>query len=123
MAMTGRIVSGVTVGALLVTFPLSSRAQMFGPTRNTTIQIEYREPMPADGDMGALRMKIYAQVQKDCDSAAKAFQEHCAVNSINFNDIVQMNGQPPQGVIAHAQLSLTPETKPGNAAGPNQSKN
>ncbi|HEX3971514.1 MAG TPA: hypothetical protein VHX19_09325 [Stellaceae bacterium] len=121
--MLGRIVSVVAMAALLVTFPLSSQAQMFGPTRNTTIQIEYREPMPADGDMGALRTKIYVEVQKDCDAAAKAFQEHCAVNSINFNDIVQMNGQPPQGVIAHAQLSLTPETKPGNTAAPNQSQN
>ncbi len=121
--MIGRIVSAVALGALLVTFPWASKAQMFGPTRNTTIQIEYREPMPADGDMGALRTRIYGQVQKDCDAAAKAFQEHCAVNSINFNDIVSMNGQPPQGVIAHAQLSLTPDTKPANAADPNQRQN
>lgn len=117
------IVPAAAVGALLVMFPLASKAQMFGPVRNTTIQIEYREPMPADGDMGALRTKIYAQVQKDCDAAAQAFQQHCSVNSISFNDIAPMNGQPPQGVIAHAQLSLVPDAKPGNATAPNQRPN
>lgn len=116
--MLVRIASAVAVGILVVGSPFASKAQIFAPTRTTSIQIEYREPMPADGDMGAVRTKIYAEVQKDCDAAAKAFQEQCSVNSISFNDMA-MNGQPPQGVIARAQLSLTPAAKPGNATGAN----
>lgn len=115
--MLVRSVSAAAVGILVAGSPFASKAQMFGPTRTTSIQIEYREPMPADGDMSAIRTKIYAEVQKDCDAAAKAFQEQCSVSNISFNDMA-MNGQPPQGVIARAQLSLTPDTKPGNAPGP-----
>ncbi len=83
----------------------------------TDIGIEYREPLPADGDMGALRIKVYAEVQKDCDAAAKAFQEHCSVSSINFADM-PMNGLP-QEVVAHAQLSLAPDAKPTTSPAPN----
>jgi hypothetical protein len=100
--------------ALAVCFllPTSGHAQMFQPTRTTQIQIEYREPMPANGDLSALRMKIYAEVQKDCDAAAQAFQSHCSVANISFNDIANNNGQPPTGVIARAQLMLTNDQKP-----------
>jgi hypothetical protein len=86
--------------------PNVGSAQMFQPTRTTQIQIEYREPMPADGDMSALRMKIYAEVQKDCDAASKAFQARCTVANISFNDAVMGNAQPPTGVIARANLTL-----------------
>ena len=115
--MSKLIVSGLAACTLLV-FPVAGKAQIYAPTRTTTIQIEYREPIPADGNMAALRTKIYAEVQTDCDNAAKAFQEKCSISSISFND-VGVNGQPPQGVIARAQLSLTPDAKPGNATGPN----
>jgi hypothetical protein len=41
------------VGVALL--PTSGHAQFYQPTHNTSIQIEYREPIPANGDMTALR--------------------------------------------------------------------
>jgi len=89
--------------------PTSGHAQFYQPTHNTSIQIEYREPIPANGDMTALRQHIYGEIQKDCDAAAKAFRTECSVVNISFNDIAMGSGLPPQGVIARAQLVLTPK--------------
>src|ERR1700735_4436060 len=111
--MRARFVLRLALPALgfCLLLPSGGHAQMFQPTRTTQIQIEYREPIPADGDMSALRTKIYGEVQKDCDAAGKAFQARCSVANISFNDIVTGNGQPPTGVIARAQLMLANDPK------------
>jgi len=113
----------ILAGAVLLAFsasllvPLSASAQFVQPgARTTTIQIEYHEPVPADGDLAAVRIKIYAQVQKDCDEAAKAFQMRCTVNSLNFNDPRNVGMQTPFVVVAHAQLTLFGETKPAGTS-------
>lgn len=106
----------LTLSASLLV-PAGGMAQLVPPgTRMTTIQIEYHEPVPADGDMGAVRTKIYAQVQKDCEEAAKAFQMRCAVNSLNFNDPRNVGMQTPYLVVAHAQLTLFAEPKSGGSS-------
>ena len=112
--MTRRNVASAVLLALAmcVLFSASGSAQLVPATRTTTIQIEYHEPFPIDGDMSAVRSEIYAQVQKDCEEAAKAFQMRCTVNSLNFNDPRNVGMQGPSFVIAHAQLTLFGEIKP-----------
>ena len=112
--MSFKILAGAAVLAVsaALVFPVSGSAQLVPPgTRTTSIQIEYHEPVPIDGDMGAVRVKIYAQVQKDCEEAAKAFQMRCTVNSLNFNDPRNVGMQTPFVVVAHAQLTLFAEAK------------
>lgn len=116
--MNSKIVAGAVLLTLStsVMLPPSAFAQLIPATRTTTIQIEYHEPIPLDGDMSAVRSKIYAQVQKDCEEASKAFQMRCTVNSLNFNDPRNVGMQAPSIVVAHAQLTLFGETKPAGSS-------
>jgi hypothetical protein len=111
--MIRRVLAGAALLAIPMCslFPVSGWSQNLPGSRMTTIQIEYHEALPADGDMSAVRSKIYAQVQKDCEEAGKAFQMRCAVNSMNFNDPRSVMGQMPNIVVAHAQLTLFSDSK------------
>jgi hypothetical protein len=113
-----KTMAGAALLALATTLvlPPSASAQAIQGTRTTTIQIEYHEPVPVDGDRGAVRTKIYAQVQKDCEEAAKAFQMRCTVNSLSFSDPRNAGMQTPFVAIAHAQLTLFGEAKPAGGS-------
>jgi hypothetical protein len=61
--------------------------------------------------MSAVRNKIYAQVQKDCEGAAKAFQKQCMVNALTFNDPRGEDSEGPSIVSGHAELTLYGDNK------------
>jgi opacity protein-like surface antigen len=88
-------------------------AQDAQPTMTATIQFQYQELIPNNGDAAAARSKIMAQLEKDCETAGKAFGRQCIINNVNFNENqnIQMGrwqANPPgtRVLFANASVSL-----------------
>jgi hypothetical protein len=71
------------------------------------IEIEYREPVTG-GDQNGARNRIYAQVQKDCDAAARKFHKTCSVGRVAFDENPRGGSADRPTLLAHAQLRLAP---------------
>jgi len=80
---------------------------------SATIQLQYREAIPASGDLKPLRAKILAQAEKDCEAAAAAMGRHCRINNINF--IWNRNWRADADgkfLSANVNASMIPDDKP-----------
>jgi hypothetical protein len=48
------------------------------------VQLQYHEAVAAGSDPSQVRLKIYRQIQTDCQLAAKAFSRRCIINQISI---------------------------------------
>ena len=96
--------------AMLLLWSAAAPAMVQYPGQQTTqIQIQYHEPVPPGGDEAQIRAKIYAEIQRDCDAATKAFGRPCVVNQVNFNDMNNGAGMVPgaPGTMLNASVNLS----------------
>jgi len=91
--------------ALSVAGAVETAQAQFQQNMKATAQFHYQEPIPSGADLAAARAKIMAQVEKDCETFAKAFNRQCNITMINF--------QGPElrwrNLTATASMSLTAE--------------
>ncbi|MDD2705649.1 MAG: hypothetical protein PHU07_10010 [Acidocella sp.] len=110
-----RLVYGVL---LVLPMALPSAAQP-GPSAGT-MNFQYHEPIPQNGDLSVSRAAILSDAERDCASAQKAFGLQCLIGNIQFNNQGMpgmgygfVNQVPPNSVSANVNMMLVP-AKPGS---------
>ena len=85
----------VVVSAVGIAAPAVAQSSL----NSATINFQYREPIPQNGDTSAARSAILAAAEKDCAIAEKAFGLKCEINNIQFNGFggAYNFGNPVQG--------------------------
>lgn len=117
---TDRVIRWVLAGVVLLAFPAFLLLPVIVPkpwplpapgTGAMTIHLDYHEPLPHDGDMVAVRNKIFAQAREDCEAAGKSFGMRCTITSVTVSAPEDMDGQITPVASGHAQLTLYPDGK------------
>lgn len=102
------------IAALPLVISNTGMAQL--PDQQMHIQLQYHEVVIAGSDPSQIRLKIYQQIQKDCQLAAKAFSRKCIINQISIyvNPNYMSNATP----ILNATANLVLIEEPAAASPP-----
>jgi hypothetical protein len=95
----------LTLGAVL--------PAMAGGVSQGELNFQYRESIPANGDLSVPRAAILSDAEKDCQAAQKTFGLTCVIGDIRFDggggQFNYGNQAPPNALSANVNMQLVPQ--------------
>ncbi len=71
---------------VLVSFCCVMSAAAQSSLASAQVNLQFHEPLPANGDTNAARAAVLADAEKACDALTKALNLPCSINNIQFNN-------------------------------------